>query len=112
MTAALTLADQGFPVHIIEREPDLGGNLRYLRYFLPTYRGEQISPRDYLAQIVDKVTTHPLITTHLNSELANTSGFKGNFESLIKSNGELTQVEHGVTIVATGGTEYKGTEYA
>jgi heterodisulfide reductase subunit A-like polyferredoxin len=111
MTAALTLADQGFPVHIVERELELGGNLRYLQYFLPTYRGEQISPRDYLAQMIAKVTAHPLITTHLNSELADTSGFKGNFESLIKSNGELTQVEHGVTIVATGGTEYKGTEY-
>ena len=111
MTAALTLADQGFPVHIIEREPVLGGNLRNLQYFLPTDSGDQISPHEFLAQIIEKVTSHPLITTYMNSELVNTSGFKGNFESLIKSNGDISQVDHGVTIVATGGIEYKGTEY-
>ena len=111
MTAALTLADQGFPVHIIEREPVLGGNLRNLQYFLPAYNGDQISPHEFLAQIIEKVTSHPLITTYMNSELVNTSGFKGNFVSLIKSNGDISQVDHGVTIVATGGIEYKGTEY-
>ncbi|MGB7094590.1 MAG: FAD-dependent oxidoreductase [Anaerolineales bacterium] len=111
MTAALTLADQGFPVHIIEREPVLGGNLRNLQYFLPTDSGDQISPHEFLAQIIEKVTSHPLITTYMNSELVNTSGFKGNFVSLIKSNGDISQVDHGVTIVATGGIEYKGTEY-
>jgi heterodisulfide reductase subunit A-like polyferredoxin len=111
MTAALTLADQGFPVHIIEREPELGGNLRYLHYFLPNPGEDQVTPREYLANTVAQVSAHPLITTHLNSELVNTSGFKGNFESLIKTGGDLAQVEHGVTIVATGGSEYKGTEY-
>ncbi|MGW8225946.1 MAG: FAD-dependent oxidoreductase, partial [Anaerolineales bacterium] len=111
MTAALSLADQGFPVHIIEREPVLGGNLRNLQYFLPTYDKDRLSPQEYLSQIIQRVDSHPLITTHLNSQLVNTSGFKGNFESLIKSDGELSSVEHGVIIVATGGIEYKGTEY-
>ena len=111
MTAALTLADQGFPVHIIEREPELGGNLRYLKFFLPNPEEDQQSPSEFLAQMVQLVSAHPLITIHLESELANTSGFKGNFESLIKSNGELSQVDHGVIIVATGGSEYKGSEY-
>jgi len=111
MTAALTLADQGFPVHIIEREPELGGNLRYLQYFLPQNSKDQLTPREFLAQMVDQVDTHNLITTYLDSELVNTSGFKGNFESLIKTGAELSQVEHGVTIVATGGSEYKGPEY-
>jgi heterodisulfide reductase subunit A-like polyferredoxin len=115
MTAALTLADQGFPVHIVERENALGGNLRYLGYFvenLPSQNIDQISPAVFLAQLVEKVNQHPIITTHLNTELANTSGFKGNFESLLTSNGSSTKVNHGVTIVATGGVEYKGDEYA
>ncbi|MBE9473984.1 MAG: FAD-dependent oxidoreductase [Chloroflexi bacterium] len=114
MTAALTLADQGFPVHIVEREVVLGGNLRYLQYFienLPAQNEEQLSPAEFLARLVEKVTAHPLITTHLNSQLTNTSGFKGNFESLLTSNGSTLQVKHGVTIVATGGVEYKGDEY-
>jgi heterodisulfide reductase subunit A len=114
MTAALTLADQGFPVHIIERENALGGNLRHLSYFienLPNQNGDQVPPVVFLAQLVEKVSEHPRITTHLNTELANTGGFKGNFESLLTSNGSSTKVNHGVTIVATGGIEYKGDEY-
>jgi heterodisulfide reductase subunit A-like polyferredoxin len=111
MTAALSLADQGFPVHIVEREDELGGNLRYLQFFLPEQDDEQLSPREYLSNLITRVTSHPLITTHLNTNLVNTSGFKGNFESLLNSGGELTRVEHGVTIVATGGSEYKGPEY-
>jgi len=31
MTAALTLADQGFPVHLVERTEQLGGNLRNIK---------------------------------------------------------------------------------
>jgi heterodisulfide reductase subunit A-like polyferredoxin len=114
MTAALTLADQGFPVHIVERDAGLGGNLRYLQYFVensPNQDGEQKSPAEYLTQLAERVTNHPLITIHLNTQLANTNGFKGNFESLLSSNGSTFEVNHGVTIVATGGVEYKGDEY-
>jgi heterodisulfide reductase subunit A-like polyferredoxin len=114
MTSALTLADQGFPVHLVEREATLGGNLRYLQYFienLPAKNKAQFTPAEFLAQLVDKVTAHPLITTHLDTQLINTSGFKGNFASLLSSNGSISQVKHGATIVATGGVEYKGEEY-
>ena len=34
MTAAITLAEQGFPVHLVERRGELGGNLRKVRYTL------------------------------------------------------------------------------
>jgi heterodisulfide reductase subunit A len=114
MTAAITLAEQGFPVHIIEREAALGGNLRYLQYFvenLPNQVGEHIPPAEFLDSLVDKVLDHPLITAHLNTELVDTSGFKGNFASQLISDGVPLEVDHGVTIVATGGVEYRGDEY-
>ena len=38
-------------------------------------------------------------------------GFKGNFTSTLRSAGRTFQEQHGVTIVATGATEYKGREY-
>jgi heterodisulfide reductase subunit A len=62
MTAALTLADQGFPVHLIERDEQLGGNLRHLRYFLPATTSptfEFPTPQEYLAETVAKVTGIP-----------------------------------------------------
>ncbi len=115
MTAALTLAEQGYPVELVEREEQLGGNLRHLRYLVPETRssgnGKSWSPNEFLAETVYKVKKHALIRVHLNTELLDTTGFKGNFTSTLTSNGETLQVEHGAIIVATGGIEYKGREY-
>ncbi|HET7090372.1 MAG TPA: FAD-dependent oxidoreductase, partial [Anaerolineae bacterium] len=112
MTAALMLADQGFPVHLVEREAVLGGNLRHLRYFVPSRgNGATPTPQEYLAQTVTRVQQHPLIKSYLNTELIETGGFKGNFTSTLRSHGETFRVQHGATIVATGGVEYKGKEY-
>ena len=112
MTAALNLADQGFPVHLVERDSVLGGNLRNLRYFAPIDgRCNSYTPQDYLQQTVAITRQHPLITVHLNTELAVTTGFKGNFTSQLNHHGKNLQVQHGVIIVATGGEEYKGDEY-
>jgi heterodisulfide reductase subunit A-like polyferredoxin len=112
MSAALTLAEQGFPVHLIEREPMLGGNLRHLRYFV-TVGGSSATwtPQEYQAELVFKVRQHPQIKTHLSTELVDTGGFKGNFTSTLRCEGQKFQVQHGVIVVATGGTEYKGPEY-
>jgi len=112
MTAALTLADQGFPVHLIERDNQLGGNLRHIRYFLPMDGQDQgWSPQEYLADAVYRVRQHPQITVHLKTELLETSGFKGNFTSTLVRDGHRFQVKHGASIVATGGEEYRGSEY-
>ncbi|MGB3714548.1 MAG: FAD-dependent oxidoreductase [Candidatus Promineifilaceae bacterium] len=113
MTAALTLADQGFPVHLVERETQLGGNLHKLRYFVPSNGDRKAwSPSEYLAEMVFKVRQHSLIQTYLSTELVNTGGFKGNFVSTLrKDDGQESSIGHGVTIVATGGVEYKGSHY-
>jgi heterodisulfide reductase subunit A-like polyferredoxin len=112
MTAALTLAEQGFPVQLVERDEKLGGNLRHLRYFVPANGGDGgWTPQEYLASLVNKVKRDPLIQVHLNAELVETHGFKGNFKSQISQGGEAFEVKHGIIIVATGGIEYKGPEY-
>ena len=112
MTAALTLADQGFPVHLVERAEELGGNLRRLRYFIPS-NGSEVTrtPQEYLAEIAAEVKQHPLITLYLKTELVDTGGFKGNFTSTLRREGETFRVPHGAVIIATGGVEYKGREY-
>ena len=114
MTAALTLADQGFPVHLIEREEQLGGNLRHLRHFLPATASLPLpfpSPQEYLAETVAQVTRHPMIQVYTQAELIETGGFKGNFTSTIRRDEGTFQVGHGVILIATGGVEYKGREY-
>jgi heterodisulfide reductase subunit A-like polyferredoxin len=115
MMAALTLADQGFPVHVVERDEKLGGNLRHLHYFASDRnldgKNATRSPQEYLGEIVYQVEEHSLIQVHLKTELVATDGFKGNFTSTLARNGQTYRVQHGVIIVATGGVEYKGQEY-
>jgi heterodisulfide reductase subunit A-like polyferredoxin len=109
MVAALTLADQGFPVHLVEKGSELGGNALKLR---TTWRGEDIG--DYLKHLISRVEEHKNITQYFNCRIAGNTGFVGNFESIIEStNGssERNTVQHGVVIVATGGAEFQPTEY-
>ncbi|MEM2319985.1 MAG: CoB--CoM heterodisulfide reductase iron-sulfur subunit A family protein [Candidatus Bathyarchaeia archaeon] len=107
MTAALELANQGFEVHLVEREKELGGHVRKIYYLL---EGED--PQEYLKRLVKAVMENKLICTYLGAEVVEVSGFVGNFKSKIRlSNGGEKQIEHGVVIVATGAVEYKPKEY-
>ena len=108
MTAALGLAEQGFEAILVEREGELGGNLRHLK---TTLDGKDI-PR-YLEGIKTKVTLHPRIKVFTNATITDFSGYVGNFKtSLILGQDKSTrELEHGVTIVATGGEELKPKEY-
>jgi heterodisulfide reductase subunit A-like polyferredoxin len=126
MTAALSLARQGFPVHLVEREAELGGNLRKVRYLVDwgldigdwgldiEDSGLETSPQAYLSDLVKRVQSEPLINVHLQTELVETTGFKGNFTSILHNTQSLSnlQIKHGVTIVATGAVEYKGDAYS
>ena len=85
MTAALTLANQDFPVHLIERSEKLGGQLNNLKFFVPVIgNGNTPIPQEYLSEIIKQVEEHPNITVHLNTELEETHGFKGNFTSSLR----------------------------
>jgi heterodisulfide reductase subunit A len=45
------------------------------------------------------------------TEIVGIEGYVGNFKTTIKTGGKEEQIEHGITIVATGASEYKPTEY-
>ncbi|KPL25424.1 MAG: hypothetical protein AMJ75_00810 [Phycisphaerae bacterium SM1_79] len=106
MTAALNLADQGFKVHLVEKDQQLGGNARHIHSLL---NGVDVQQR--LADTVDRVKSHPNIDLHLESAVSAAEGSVGNFTSTIVRNGTEKQVSHGVVIVATGAEEYEPTEY-
>ncbi|MEM3566934.1 MAG: CoB--CoM heterodisulfide reductase iron-sulfur subunit A family protein [Candidatus Bathyarchaeia archaeon] len=106
MTAALELAKQGFEVHLVEREKELGGHLRKIYYLL---EGED--PKEQLNKLVKEVMGNKKIHVHLGAEVTEVNGFVGNFKSKIVEGGKEKEIEHGVVIVATGAVEYKPTEY-
>jgi heterodisulfide reductase subunit A len=108
MTAALELANQGFEVHLVEREKELGGHLRTLHYLLE----KDNDPKEKLNAITKAVMENDKIHVYLGAEVAEINGFVGNFKAKIKQqNGEEKEVEHGIVIVATGAVEYQPTEY-
>jgi heterodisulfide reductase subunit A-like polyferredoxin len=106
MTAALTLAEQGFPVDLVERESALGGNLRHV---LIGRNGDD--PQSFLRDLVAQVEANEHITVHLETELTGMTGFRGNFRAAMRRNGETFELTPGAIIVATGGQEYRGPEY-
>ncbi|MCP4998280.1 MAG: FAD-dependent oxidoreductase [Hyphomicrobiales bacterium] len=124
MEAALALAEQGFPVDLVERENELGGALRHLHYGLeefgieaalpPAGAEDFLGPQDYLNNIIDRVENHPAISLHFDAQIVNAQGFMGNFSSTIAyaDRSERVEISHGATIVCVGGIEYRGEEYA
>jgi len=106
MTAALSLADQGFPTTIVEKSSTLGGAAKDIS---KTWKGKDV--QGFLADLVEKVEKHPDIEALISSEVTGASGFVGNFETEITSNGKTKTVKHGVTIIATGGRAADTDEY-
>jgi len=110
ITVALSLADQGFPCVLLERSGELGGNLRNSHYTL-----EGVDPRNHLEQLINRVTSHELITIRTHSEVVNVSGFVGNFTTVIAKKGEedteREELEHGIIVLATGATPFRPDEY-
>jgi len=107
MAASLTIADSGYQVHLVEKSEMLGGNLNNLYYVAEAY-----NPQRLLRDMVNRVRSHQLITTHTRSEVARHDGHVGYFRSTIHTNlnndtTEEVYLEHGVTIIATGGQELR-----
>ncbi|MFZ0243221.1 MAG: response regulator [Desulfobacterales bacterium] len=107
MTAALAIADHGFAVEIAETSDQLGGNLNWLKQ---TLEGQPIPA--LLTDIVQKVEKHPLVAVRTGAKVLAACGHVGQFYTTIEnSGGAVETLEHGVTILATGGDEACTTSY-
>jgi heterodisulfide reductase subunit A len=106
MTSALSLANQGFEVYLVEKDTDLGGMARKLHYTL-----EGMDVQAYLAELIHRVNLHPLIHKYTDSTITEASGYVGNFITKVTSGGRVREIRHGIAIIATGAEEYKPTEY-
>ncbi|MBN1755433.1 FAD-dependent oxidoreductase [bacterium] len=108
MTSALSIAEQGYPVFLIEKSPQLGGHLNHLYH---TIDGEDI--QDFKNHIIEKLQNHPRIKIFKNGRIEKIDGYIGNYRTLIKTdnneNGE--ELEHGVVVIATGAEAEKPTQY-
>ena len=113
MTAALNVADAGFDVTLVERDGELGGNLRYVYYV-----AEGENPQRLLRDLVNRVIGHERIEVLTRTEVIAHSGRVGEFHSILRTQPRVkgqppteAEVTHAVTIVATGGQEWRGDVY-
>ena len=106
MNAALSLAQQGYPVTLVEREAALGGIARHIHRDLD---GKDIAA--YVRQLIRQVEGHPLITVLKQATVEASNGAPGDFTTRIQAPGGGLTLAHGVTIVATGGQESRGPDY-
>jgi heterodisulfide reductase subunit A-like polyferredoxin len=100
MSVALAMGDQGFPVHLVEKQPELGGTARKIHSTL-----DGLDVRAFLEETIERVSRHPQITLHLASRVAKSDGHVGSFTSRLSSEAGVREIQHGVTVVATGATE-------
>jgi len=106
MTSALSLANQGFEVYLVEKDTDLGGMAQRIHYTL-----EGMDVQAHLSDIIRKVYQHPSIHVSTDSTITEASGYVGNFITRVTSGRRAKEIHHGITIIATGADEYKPTEY-
>ncbi len=108
MTAALNLADQGFQVHLLERQVELGGRARQI---VNDALGGDIA--SFLRDLVTRVQAHDRIDVLTGQTVVKHKGYVGNFTTTVQEVDGPRQrmIEHGVVIIATGVDEYAGPAY-
>ncbi|MFO7708703.1 MAG: FAD-dependent oxidoreductase [Desulfobacterales bacterium] len=101
MTAALVIAAHGYEVDLVEAEERLGGNLTWIRR---TLEGHDVPA--LLSDTVQRIEKQPRIRVHVGARVVHAQGAVGAFSTVVEGPGrEVRRLEHGVTVLATGGTE-------
>jgi heterodisulfide reductase subunit A len=107
MTAALTVADQGYEVFLVEKGPSQGGLAARIG---TTLSGEKLA--EHVRQLAGRVTRHPQIRLFTIARLAKVEGLVGNFETTISpEGGEPAVFRHGAAIIAVGTRESAPVEH-
>jgi len=106
MTCALSIANQGHEVYLVEKDTDLGGMAKRIHYTL-----DGMDVQAYLRDLTNKVYRHPLIHVHTDAVITEATGYVGNFVTKITSENRPFEIRHGAAVIATGADVYKPAEY-
>ena len=106
MTSALSIANQGHEVYLVEKDTNLGGIARRIHYTL-----EGLDVQAYLRDLIRKVYQHPLLHVYTDAIITGASGYVGNFVTGVKSDRGVAEIKHGAAVIAIGADVYTPTEY-
>jgi heterodisulfide reductase subunit A len=100
LSAALTLADMGFNVKLVEKEEELGGMLKKLDRVFPY----DVRPEEILEPMIKAIYSHKNIEVYTATEVEDLKGYIGNYKVTIRNKRRGSKEEFYVStiIVATG----------
>jgi len=102
LTAALSMASQGFKVYLIEKEKELGGMARRLYKLYPTLADSS----EVVEPLIKDVGCHENIEVMTSASLKDISGYVGNFNAVVTGSEGDKEVDVGTVIVAAGSSNY------
>ena len=105
MTTALSLANQGFKTHLIERESRLGGRLNTLNKLFPS----DLEAHLLLDNIKKNIESNNNLTVYTSAQVKNIEGFIGNYEVKVEEKGNSVDLAIGVIVVAVGSSLFTPT---
>ena len=100
MTAALSIAEQGFHAIIVEKESQLGGLLNRISHI--SHNHEDSVASTIVKDKVNLVNNHPHIDVYTSAEIEKVQGYIGNYKVTLNANGSHENLEVSTVIVATG----------
>ncbi len=100
MTCALDIANNGFPVFLVEKDEKLGGLLRHVTSLEDGRRSS-----DIITPMIRNVMSHPRIHVFTGTQLVDLKGYVGNFEGTLDTKGTKHEIKFGVAVIATGANE-------
>ena len=103
LTSALTLANQGFKVYLVEKEDKVGGNVRRLYKLYPTMEEAE----KVLGPVIEAVKKHKNIELLTSTTVGEVGGYVGNFNVTVTKKGEKIPLNVGTIIVACGALNYQ-----
>ncbi len=106
MTCALSIANQGHEVHLVEKTKDLGGMARRIHSTL-----EGLDVQDFLDGMIQEVYKNPLIQVSHEATITEVAGYLGNFTTTLKSENRTKTIKHGASVLAIGADVHKPVQY-
>ena len=106
MNCALSIANQGHQVYLLERDTHLGGMARKIHHTL-----EGLDVQAYLRDLTGKIYQHPLVHVYTDAVITEATGYVGNFVTKVQSERGVAELKHGAAVIAIGADVYTPTEY-
>ena len=106
LTCALSIANQGHEVYLVEKDKYLGGTARRIHSTL-----EGMDVQAYLKDMIRAVYKNPLIHVFHEAAITDVSGYVGNFVTTVVTEGRVKEIKHGASVIAIGADVHKPAEY-